>query len=296
VYLLLGHPDDVWCRRIRGALEARGNRTRMIANPFVHPARFSWRLTNTESISELADDDGFAIRGDQIAGVFVLNAGWVEPAGWEPADLAYMQSESQAALLAWLWSLSCPVINRYPSALWYRPQVPLLAWQPLLRRCGVSVLETLITNVEAEARHFDGRHTEAESKGIVYAPLTSDARYLVSSEQEWRGLLSMQSCAPTCITYPHGSASVACVVGQRVIWEGEPASGATLVEPALQRFMAKIGLSLAVFAFASTGAGLSAVAVETRPNLRHFGDATQQVIIEGVVDLLTLKERVAAPA
>jgi hypothetical protein len=296
VYLLLGHPDDAWCRRVRGVLEARGNQTHMIANPFVHPARFSWRLTSAESISELADDDGFSIRGDQIAGVFVLNAGWVEPAGWELADLAYMQAESQAALLAWLWSLSCPMVNRYPSALWYRSQAPLLAWQPLLRRCGVPVLETLITNVEAEARDFDGRRTGAESKGIVYAPLTSDARYLVSSEQEWRGLSSMQSCAPTCLTYPHGSASIACVVGRRVIWEGEPASGATLVEPALHRFMAKTGLSLAEFAFASTDAGLSAVAVETRPNLGHFHDATQQVILEGIVDLLTLRERVAVPA
>ena len=80
------------------------------------------------------------------AGVLVRSTGWLDPTGWAPADHAYMQSETQAALLACLTGLSCPVINRASASLWYRPRNPLLGWLPLLRRCGLPAPETILTD------------------------------------------------------------------------------------------------------------------------------------------------------
>ena len=137
-----------------------------------------------QSTSRLALDDEETVSDVDLQGVLVRTFGWIDPAGWEPKDLAYMQSETQAALLAWLWSLDCPVVNRYPPSVWYRPEIPLLFWSSVLRRCGLPTLETLVTNVEQEAEAF-GRE-EKGAAGVVYGPLSSPVRYLVAGEEDWR--------------------------------------------------------------------------------------------------------------
>src|SRR5689334_14711990 len=103
VHLLLGHPQDLCCREVLDLLEARGHPARLLTNPMVHPSRFAWRLDSAGSTSQFAWDDEEPIAGDDLAGVLVRTTGWIEPAGWEASDLAYMQAETQAALLGWLW-------------------------------------------------------------------------------------------------------------------------------------------------------------------------------------------------
>lgn len=291
MHLLLGDPEDPSCASVREALDARGFPTHVVANPLAHPARFAWRLDSKQSASQLAWQDGLPVRDDEIAGVFVRNAGSIDPTGWQPDDLLYMQSEMQAALLAWLWSLRCPVINRCPSALWYRPRIPLLSWQPLLRRCGLPAPETLVTNVELEARGFGRRLALEGVSGVVYGPLTSDARYLVTGEEDWNGLAAMQKCAPVSLAYPHGEAQLVCVVGEEVVWNDAPPAEADALEPGLRRFAAAVGLAYVELAFASTARGIGVVAVEPHPNLQHFGDVARQRIVEGIADLLTAEAR-----
>lgn len=289
MYLLLGHPQDPWCSSVGEALAADGHSTRAVANPLAHPSRFAWRLDNERSASRLGWSVGPAIADADIAGVLVRSAGWVEPDGWQAEDLAYVQAETQAALLAWLWSLSCPVINRYSSALWYRSRVPLLSWQRSLRRCGLPTLETLVTNVESEAREFGRRLAREGVPGAVYGPLTSDARYLVSGDDDWRGLAAMQRCAPVALAYPHGAPQLVCAVGERVVWEGGPSAEAAALEPALRRFSAASGLDFVELALAPTARGLAVIAVETHPVYEHFGDAARQRIVAELVRLLTAR-------
>jgi hypothetical protein len=117
VHLLLGDSGDPFRLSVCAALEARSCPTRIVSNPLVHPSRLAWRLDNAQSASQLAWEEEPAIPDDQIAGVLLRNTGWIDPAGWEPDDLAYMHAETQAALLAWLWSLTCPVVDRYPAKL-----------------------------------------------------------------------------------------------------------------------------------------------------------------------------------
>ncbi len=204
MHLLLGDSHDPCCQSVRTVLEARNYPTRIIvANPMVHPSRFAWRLNNEQSASQLIWDEEPPVLDDDITGVLVRSTGWIDPIGWQPDDLSYMQAETQAALLAWLWSLACPVVNCYPSAIWYHPKVSLLSWQRLMRRCGLPTLETLVTNVEQEARAFGRRLALEGVAGAVYGPLTSDLRYLVTDNEDWSGLADMQRCAPVCLTPIH---------------------------------------------------------------------------------------------
>ena len=198
-----------------------------------------------------------------------------------------MQAETQAALLGWLWSLACPVVNRLPSALWYRPRVSPLSWQALLRRCGLPTPEILVTNIDIEARAFGRRLDEEGMNGAVYGPLTSDARYLISGEADWNGLAALQQSAPISLTYPHGEARLACVVGEQVVWEGEPTSEMAVLEPALLRFAAAAGLAFVELALAPTPQGICVIQVEPHANFDHFGEAAQERIVEGIVYLLT---------
>ena len=147
MHLLLGDPQDSFCLSIRHALEARNYPVRMIANPVVHPSRFEWRLNNDRSASQLVWGDEPPLHDNELAGVFVRSAGWLDPGGWRPEDLAYTQAETRAALLAWLWSLPCPVVNRYSAALWHCPQPPFLSWRPVLRCCGLPTMEALVTTL-----------------------------------------------------------------------------------------------------------------------------------------------------
>jgi len=293
VHLLLGHTDDPCCLNVSQVLQARGLPIRIIANPLAHPSHFSWRLTDGQSASGFAWGDEPPLRDDQIAGVFVRGAGWIEPDGWQADDLIYMQSETQAALLAWLWSLPCPVVNRYSAALWYRSNVSLLSWQPLLRRCGLPALETLVTNVESEARNFGERLALEGVTGAVYGPLTSDTRYLVSGEKDWSGLAALQRCSPVSLSYPHGPVQPVCVVGAHVVWEGTPSREMAGLTPAVRRFAAAAGLTFMEFALASTPRGVRVVAVEARPTLMGFSEAARWQIAERLADQLTAQASVA---
>ena len=110
MHLILGHRQDACCAGVLARLEARGLPARLIATPLESPARFAWRL----------DIDGLG-PSITVDSMLVRSTCWVDPEGWEPADHAYMQSEIQATLLAWLAGLHCPMVDRSSAALWYRP-------------------------------------------------------------------------------------------------------------------------------------------------------------------------------
>lgn len=287
VHLLLGDPHDACVSRVWSALEARGYAARIVANPLSHPSRLVLRLDRemADSRIELAEEP--PILDDHISGVFVRSTVWIDPSGWHPEDYGYMQAEAQAALLAWLWSLACPVVNRYPASIWYRPQVPILSWQPLLRRCGLSALETLVTNVEHEAIEFRRRLSVEGIAGAIFGPFSSDVRYFVIDDKEWAGLVAMQRSTPVCLTYPCEAAQLVCVVGEHVVWDGEAAREMILLEPALRRFATVAGLSFVELALVSTTKGIRVLNVEPFPHLERFRDDAQQQIVEGIFRLLT---------
>jgi hypothetical protein len=149
------------------------------------------------------------------------------------------------------------------------------------------VLETLVTNVEQEAHAFGQAHTAERAAGVVYGPLSSNLQYLVTSDEDWKGLAAMQNHTPVSLTYPHGAAQFVCVVGEQVVWEGEPSPEMSNFEPALRRFALAADLAFVELAFAPTSHGICVIAVEPYPHLEHFGAAAQKHIVERIVHLLT---------
>lgn len=288
MHLILGHPQDACCAGVLARLEARGLPARLMATPLESPARFAWRLDEDGLTTHFALDDGPSI---DIDSVLVRSTGWIDPGGWEPADHAYMQSEMQATLLAWLAGLHCPVVNRSSAALWYRPLNPLLVWQPVLRRCGLPTPETVVTDDPDTAYAFGGRLEAAGVPGAVCMSLTRDIAWLIG-RGDWTGLAAAQVRTPVCLTEPHGRTRCACIVGREVIWDGLPSPEEASLEPGLLRFASETGLDFLEVATAPLRHGAAVVLVEPVPRLDHFDPAARAKILDTLTSLLTSSYRV----
>lgn len=285
MYLVIGDPHDPLTADVHGGIAARGCEVTLVASPFADPIRFGWRLDAAASESAIVLADGSCVLGQDIEGVFVGAVGAIDPTGWAPADLAYVRTETHSALLAWLWSLDCRVVNRPTADTWYRPSPPLISWHRRLTESGLPTLETLVTNSVDATRDFARRHASTAASGLIVGPLTSDVRYLVSNEDEWNRLSSLQRRTPVPLTEPHGAARFACVVGDRVVWEPSVDRAAEEHDGALRQFTLAAGLALVEVVLAPVATGMAVIAVETRPNLQHFGQ-TAALIVDRIVEVL----------
>lgn len=285
MHLLLGDREDLCCAGVIARMEARGLSARVVNAPLAPPARLVWRLDDRGLLSRYvwpgAPDDA------EIESVLVRDTGRLDPAGWNSADYAYVQAELQATLLAWLEGLPCPVVNRYPAALWYQGRTPLLVWRPLLRQCALPVAESIVTNDPLEPRDFGRR---AGVGGVVLTPLTGGPGYLVASESDWRGLAVLQERAPVCLTEPHGNALSACVVAGRVIWNGPAEPEAKALESGLLLLAKKAGIDFVEVAVAQCRGGSAVVMVDASPQLEHFGIAARDRILDALLEQLTCVE------
>ena len=292
MHLLLGHSEDACCAGVFARLEACGLPVRIVAAPLAPPAQLTWRLDTAGLASSLYPD----APDTAIVGVLVRDTGWLEPDGWDAADHAYMQAELRAVTLAWLAGLACPVINRPDAALWYYRGTPLLAWRALLRRSGLPLPEVIVTSDPAEAHAFRRHLASGGIAGAVYTPLTGAAGYLLADDNAWERLATLQVRAPVCLTEPHGAATLACIVGNAVIWDRVPPPEAVTLEPALLRFAAAAHLAFVEIALAPVRRGLAVVLVNTLPRLEHFALPARDRILDALVALLTPERAVASAA
>jgi hypothetical protein len=295
MFLLIGTPDDLCCARLIDALRARRHRARLVPNPMAHPARVAWRFDASGSSSTVHWADDEMPHDDNLNGVLVRGTGFIDPAGWETADLGYLHAETQAALLGWLWSLPCPVVNRYPASLWYRPHCSVHAWRPALRRAGLQPPSLVISSVEAGTQAFAAELSAAGVPGAVYVPLTSHAQYLVGNALDWAGVSNLQRRIPVALTYPAGETYLTCVVGESVVWNGECPLAVRALEGALAAFAREAGLTFVEVLVAETAEGLRVVDVNHQPQLQRFTQPAQEQIVERLADLL-IRPAMPAPA
>jgi hypothetical protein len=290
MYLLLGDQKSTICTAMLELLKAEGHNARIIENPLLSPFCFSMRLDTFASASWLTWEDGTHLSDKEIEGVLVGRPGRIPSEGWELAELSYAEQENRAALLAWLWSLECPVVNRYPAAVWYQPDLPLLFWQAQLELSGLSTLPSLITNVEQEADDFvAGLGTES-----VFAPLTAGVRYPLASNFDPRRLGAIQSRMPVHLTGTSGTPKLACLVGSRVVWDEPAPADVDQLEWCFKRFSALVGLDFLEFAVARTADGPRMAAVHAFPRIENFASTTQHQILLTLIQLLTGAELSAA--
>lgn len=279
VTLLLGRESDPWCASLMHALAAAGRPAVVASNPMADPHLFRWWFGRGESAWELRLGSGAGITHRDLAAVFVASPPSLGPDGWQPADLAYVQAETWAAFLGWLWSLRCPVVNRSPASVWYRRSTNLLDWSAPLRAARLPVQRAIVTNVLAEARAFAGG-------AGVYNALGVNTSMLVATDEEWSALARIMERTHACVTRPHGEATFACVVGGDIVWSARP-PGARRLEPALLAFARSTGLAWVEVVFAETDARLEVIAVEPFPVPWHFTEPQAERIVASLCAMLS---------
>ena len=121
IWLLIGSPFDPLVDRVATDLRAGGCACVVVQNPLTAPSRLSWHLDSASSRWSMATPEGIEMTPDNLGGVFVRHHPWVDRVGWDARDAEYVQSETSAAMLAWLWALDRTVVGRMPADLWYRP-------------------------------------------------------------------------------------------------------------------------------------------------------------------------------
>src|SRR5260221_13197270 len=113
MYVVTGDPLDLLCKSVHLALESAGYEACLVANPMVPPFRFVWRLDTLSSVSLLILEDETVLSDSQISAVLVIRACSLSEVTGDTADLAYIQDEADAGLLAGICSLDCFVVNRH---------------------------------------------------------------------------------------------------------------------------------------------------------------------------------------
>jgi hypothetical protein len=249
MYLLLGKTDDALARTVQQTLEKRGAQVRFLADPFSESTSFSWRLDSTHTSTALVFEDGTCATETDISGVFLR---WKTIRRMNRAnsdDYSYIQAEIEAAVLGWVWSLPCLVINRVPAWIWYWRKPPLRFWSRLLQESGLPV------TIYEPKRRVRSTNEEASSR--------------VGIRDQ-----SLVSCR-------------ACVVGQVVVWQYARPAAFDRYESALIEFTRRTGLSLLELSIVRTRYGGRVNEVDPFPKLTRFRAASRERITEAIAKLFT---------
>ena len=282
MHLLLGGQNDECLIALSETLRASGSDVEILTGAFAQSARLSWAFDSSRSRTRLVLAGGRRLNADDIEGVMVRRSGGVERVGWSAEDYSFVEAEHQAALLGWLWSLRCPVVNRLPAAVWFHGRLPLVFWKPALRLSGLSLIDCLLSNTEHDLRAFRRQHA-----GAVYTPLTGDGHYELGDDDSWEQLADLHGRFPVYVTAPDTEVRFACVVGQEIIWATATRPAARNFEPALLQFAAVVGMNFFEIGVMQTTDGPRVAAVDPEPRLARYGVESQIKIIERLADLLS---------
>lgn len=276
MYLIIAPPTDICACTVAATLQAAGQAVWQISNPMAPPWSLRWQYDAWGvGESELRHEDGTRISGVDIRGVLVLGAPRLDRAAWSEKDYDYVSNETQAGLLAWLYTLAMPLLGWRPAELWFSPDPPLLAWRPLLLQAGLSLADMLISNDAAASRAF--------APAVVASALSAPVVYKVDSVVAWAALDGVQAAAPVCLSPLLGERSSAVVVGDTVVWAGP--RYATL-EANLRKFVTLAGLQFASIAIAASEAGPQVTEVSSSIAFAHLSEVAQSRIITALVRML----------
>lgn len=240
MYLLIGTEADPCVAGVRRLLQREGDEALVTPEPLWGERRFSWTLDAERSVSRLrlgrtrlADTDW--------QGVLVRAAGPWECADWSEKDFAYLQAEAHAALLGWLGSLPCPVLNPARADVWFKPQRSLPEQRVLLARAGLATPPLLFTNEIEAARRFAAPFGGA----LSYLPITSSLLYPIDDEGQWAELERLMARMPVCLLEPRGERLWASYAGGTAVFSAplEPRQR-RLLEAGLERLADLLGVRL----------------------------------------------------
>ncbi len=218
MYLLIGDDRDPCIAGVSAQLRARGKRVIVTNKPLSDDCRFAWRLDKhvSSSLAHFKTGEGDIVGNDDWRGVLVRSFGEpAESANWGADDLAYVQTETQAALIAWLKSLACLVVNPPLAENWFRPHRTLPEQQAMFARAGLPTLASIVTNDPIAAREFVRRW----NGDATYTPLTSPLRYQINTDSQWQELEKVMTQIPVCLVEPLPESTVrATYVNGEMVW------------------------------------------------------------------------------
>jgi hypothetical protein len=283
MYLLIGTPFDACIERVHRRLQATGEEVLVTPEPLAGEAQACWDLTTAHSLSHLRLGQ-HSLSQEDLRGVLVRGSGMpLQPADWDPKDYAYMQAEAQSALLAWLKSLPCPVVNPARAETFYRERT-LPEQRVWLARAGFPAAPILLTNSPAEARRFARRW----GGNLSYVPLTSATRYPIDTPAQWAELERLMTRFPLGLMEPEGPSLYLAWAGDRLLWSQEPKLGRATerLEQAARRLAGSLGVQLVQIEIQLRDGQARAFGFSLYPEFALYGEAEQEELAEGIVAAL----------
>jgi hypothetical protein len=129
--------------------------------------KFSWQLDSVGSSGVLCLA-GAEISHSDIAGVLVTRPLMACRAATASDSASYSNSERDATLLGWIWSLRCRVINRYAPEFWFARPASTHFWRDRLESFGLST-----TDLTEPIRNRSSRDATGSKQGHLAAMIGS---------------------------------------------------------------------------------------------------------------------------
>jgi len=123
------------CTDLAEGLYKCGFAVRHLPGIYDSSAKVSFRLDTVRSSSSYALDNATSIADSEISGLFVHGNPFTRKNHGESDS--YLSAEKEAAMLGWIWSLRCPVINRYRPEFWFERTESIDYWCGRLDRFGL---------------------------------------------------------------------------------------------------------------------------------------------------------------
>lgn len=126
------------CADLASALRKLGYHATVVDHLFSGSTRFRWQLDSLRSPSVLHIANQTAISHLDIAGVLARRPLVGSRQAAASDDSSNLDRESDAALLGWIWSLPCRVINRYRPEFWFDRPAALDFWKDRFESFGLA--------------------------------------------------------------------------------------------------------------------------------------------------------------
>jgi hypothetical protein len=178
LFLVLGHHEDLLCQGVYRGLLDRGFKARIITEIFGDSAKSALRLSATETSLHLELCDGVKLTDQDICGVFVTGVSQSLQMRAGSSNGIY-SAEKNAAFLGWIWSLSCPVINRYRPEFWFDRPESIEFWRGRLEPFGLERVGSA-----GAGRDVCGRDAAKSSRGHLVAAIGSKVVWDEEGAQE----------------------------------------------------------------------------------------------------------------
>ena len=251
--LIIGRADAACCRLVSERLAELGAETLFLQEDRLFPGiEMIWDLHDGVSGGSLRFAGQTAEMRD-IEAVLARFSGFpISSEEFQTPNGQYLCSEWSAFLRGYVTALECPVINRVPPPLWYKPLLSAPDLLSLAPNLQFRLPRTLITTNFENARSF----FEACGGRMRYRAVTISSNYVITTEEDFKKLETLVRLMPLCLSeIVPGDETDVYVVGERVISNGLNGGAEREVAAHCLETARELGLAFCRFPLARTEDG-----------------------------------------